>query len=58
MLIQQGTQAAILEMFTLSTSNLFILFIGTTNMYLRRIVLIKLLTGPCTVSLKSSEYNH
>jgi len=28
-LIQQGTQAAILEIVTPSTSNLFILFIGT-----------------------------
>jgi len=30
MLIQQGTQAAILVIFTPSTSNLIILFIGTT----------------------------
>jgi hypothetical protein len=30
MLIQQGTQAAILVIFIPSTSNLFTLFIGTT----------------------------
>jgi len=34
MLIQQGTQAAILVIFTTSTSNLFILFIGKNHSWI------------------------
>ena len=36
-LIQQGTQAAILEIVTHSTSNLFILFIGTLELKINQI---------------------